>query len=86
MAIPARYSPLAFPAILHDLPSKYVARIPTWGGDEDITREENVDKFNDFVDKEEFDDEDVKLRLFSQTFIGEVRKWFKTLIARSIHS
>jgi hypothetical protein len=86
MAVPARYAPLALPQILHDLPSKYAARIPTWGGDEDVTAEEHVDRFNDFVDREEVDDEDVKLRLFAQTFIGEVRKWFKALGAGSIHS
>jgi hypothetical protein len=86
MAVPARYAPLALPAVLHDLPSKYAARIPTWGGDEEITAEEHVDRFNDFVDREEVDDEDVKLRLFAQTFIGEVRKWFKALRAGSIHS
>jgi len=86
MAVPTRYAPLALPIVLHDLPSKYAARIPTWGGDEDITAEEDVDRFNDFVDREEVDDEDVKLRLFAQTFIGEVRKWFKALTAGSIHS
>ena len=85
MAIPTRYAPLALLAVLHDLPSKYAARIPTWGGDEDITSEEHVDRFNDFVDREEVDDEDVKVRLFAQTFIGEVRKWFKALTTGSIH-
>jgi len=70
----------------HDLPSKYAARIPTWGGDEEITVEEHVDRFNDFANREEVDDEDVKLKLFAQTFIGEVRKWFKALPARSIHN
>ena len=56
MAIPARYAPLALPAVLHDLPRKYAASIPTWGGDEDITAEEHVDRFNDFVDREEVDE------------------------------
>jgi len=86
MVVPARYAPLALPVILHDLPSKYAARVPTWGGDEEITAEEHVDRFNDFVNREEVDDEYVKLRLFAQTFIGEVRKWFKALTAGSIHS
>jgi len=86
MAVPARYAPLALLAVLHDLPSKYAARIPTWGGDEEITAEEHVDKFNEFIDREEVDDEDVKLRLFAQTFIGEVRKWLKALPAGSIHN
>lgn len=86
MAIPSRYAPLALLAILHDLPSKYATRIPTWVGDEEITVEEHVDRFKDSVDREEVDDEYVKLRLFAQTFVGEVRKWFKSLAAVSIHS
>lgn len=31
MVVPTRYAPLALHAVLHDLPSKYAARIPTWG-------------------------------------------------------
>ncbi len=86
MVAPTRYAPLVLPVVLHDLPSKYSARIPTWGSDEEITAKEHVDKFNDSVDREELDDEDVKLRLFAQTFIGEVRKWFKALTPRSIRN
>lgn len=86
MVVPTRYAPLALPTIFHDLPSKYAATIPTWGGDEEIIVEEHVDKFNDFIDREEVDDEDVKLRLFAQTFIDEVRKWFKDLTVGSIHN
>lgn len=86
MVVPTRYAALALPTVLHDLPSKYAARNPTWGGDEEITVEEHVDKFNDFADKEEVDDEDVKLRPFAQTFIGEVKKWFKALTPGRIHN
>lgn len=86
MVAPTRYAPPVLPAVLHDLPSKYDARIPTWGSDEEITAEEHVDRFNDFVDREEVDDEDVKLRHFAQSFIGEVRKWFKALTPGSIRN
>ena len=51
----ARYSLLVLPAVFHDLPSKYAARIPTWGSDEEITAEEHLDRFNDFIDREEVD-------------------------------
>lgn len=64
MATPARYAPLVLPAVLHELSSKYAARIPTWGSDEEILAEEFVDRFSDFIDREEVDDKDVKLRLF----------------------
>ena len=43
-----------------------------------------MDWFNDFVDLEEVDHEDEKLRLFTQSLSGEVRKWFKALPATSI--
>ena len=45
-----------------------------------------MDQFNDFIDREEVDDEDVKLRLFAQSFNSEVRKWYKALTPRSIHN
>ena len=84
-AAPARYAPLALPVVLNSFPSKYFARIKTWVIDEEITTEEHVDLFNEFIDREEVDHEDVKLRLFSQSFICEVRKWFKSLTPGSIH-
>jgi len=52
MAAPARYAALVLPIVLHNLPSKYAARIPTLGSDEEITAEEHVYRFNDFVDRE----------------------------------
>lgn len=39
----------------------------------------------DFIDQDEVDHEDAIKRLFSQIFIGEVKKWFITLTVGSIH-
>lgn len=64
MAAPARYAPLVLPAILHDLPQGYSTRIKTFGSKEGITAEQHIDQFNDFIDLEEVDYEDVKMRLF----------------------
>ena len=69
--IPTRYVPLFLPTILHYLPSKYLARIKTFGSEEEITAEEHVYQFNDFIDGEEVDHEDFKMRLFSQIFTGD---------------
>ena len=44
-----------------------------------------MDIFNDFVDLEEVDHEDEKMRLFSQIFSNDVKKWFRGLVAGSIH-
>ena len=38
----------------------------------------------DFFDLHEIDEENVTMRLFMQTFGGEVRKWFRNLPAISI--
>jgi len=43
-----------------------------------------LDIFNDFVDLEEVDYDDVKMRLFAQSFVGEVKKWLKGLAVGSI--
>ena len=33
---------------------------------------------DDYFDRQEIDDETVKLRMFAQSLGGEARKWFKT--------
>lgn len=81
----ARFAPLVLPAQLHDLPQEYSQRIKTYGPKGDITAQQHLDRFSDFYDLEEVDYEDAKLRLFAQSFLGEVKKWFRGLQARSIH-
>ena len=38
----------------------------------------------DYFELNEIDDSDVQMRFFTQTLIGEVKKWFKGLTAGSI--
>ena len=71
----ARFNPLVLPAQLHDLPQGYSQRIRTFGAEGDITTQQHLDSFNDFVDLEEVDYEDAKM-IFSQSFYGDVKKWF----------
>jgi hypothetical protein len=80
----ARFSPLVLPAQLHDLPQNYSEIIKTYNAEGDITTQQHLDRFNDFIDLEEVDHEDAKMRLFAQSFAGEVKKWFKGLAAGSI--
>ena len=40
---------------------------------------------NDYFDRQEIDDEIVKLRMFAQCLGGEARKWFKGLTPNSIN-
>jgi len=41
---------------------------------------------SDFFDLHEIDEENVIMRLFVQTFGGEVRKWFRALLAGTINT
>ena len=43
-----------------------------------------MDRFDDFIDLEEVDYNDAKMRLFTQILSGEAKRWFKDLHVRSI--
>jgi hypothetical protein len=49
-----------------------------------VSSQKHLEWFNDFVDLEEVDYEDAKMRLFEQSFSREVKKWFIALLAASI--
>jgi len=80
----AKFSPLALPAQLHDLSQNYAQRIKSYDVEENASAQKHLDWFKEFVDLEEVDHEDVKLRLFAQILSGEVKKWFKALPSASI--
>ena len=69
---------------MHDLPQSCSQRISLYDGDGNFTTRQHVDIFDDFVDLEEVDDDDIKMRLFAQSFSGVAKKWFRDLPARSI--
>ena len=82
----ARFAPLNLPLVLHDLPMNYAQRIALYDGEGNVSARYHVDKFDDFIDLEEVDDEDVKMWLFAQSFYGEAKKWYKYFPPRSIRS
>ena len=53
-------------------------------GKGNVSAKYHVGKFDDFIDLEEVDDGDVKMRLFAQSLSGEAKKWYKDLQPRSI--
>jgi hypothetical protein len=61
------------------LPQNYSQRIKLYDVEGNVSAQKHLDWFNDFVDLEEVDYADMKMRLFAQSFAGEVRKWFKSL-------
>ena len=69
-----RYAPLLLPTNLHDLPQGYAQRLKKFGAEGDISTHQHLDRFLDFSDLEEVDYDDVKIRLFSQSLVGEVKK------------
>lgn len=82
----AQYAPLMLPKNLDAMPVDYQRKIPLFDGTQGITAQQHVDKMTDFFDLYEIDEENVTMRLFVQTFGGEVQKWFKALPARTINT
>ena len=80
----SRFSPFALPAILHDFPQDYAHKIPFYNGDGNFTTRQHVDIFDDYVDLELVDEDDIKMRLFVLSLSGEANKWFRDLPTRSI--
>lgn len=83
-AMATRFSPLVLPTQLHDLPRDYNQRIMLYDVEGNVLAQKPLNWFNDFVDLEEVDYEDAKMRLFAQSLVGEVRKWFRALPTASI--
>jgi hypothetical protein len=81
-----RFPPLVLPAQFYDLPQNYNQKIKSYDVEENVSAQIHLGWFNDFVDLEEVDDEDVKVRLFAQSLLGEVKKWFKALPTSRIHN
>ena len=80
----ARFSPLALPVVLHDLPLNYAQRISLYNGEGDVSAKYHVGEFDDFIDLEEVDHKDVKMMLFAQSLSGEAKKWYKDFPPKSI--
>ena len=66
----ARFAPLALLSQLHDLPQNYVEIIKSILNEGDVTTQQHVDRFMDFIDLEEVDHKNPIMRLFSQSFTG----------------
>ena len=80
----ARFSPLYLLVVLHDLPQNYAQIISLYDGEGSFIARKQVYRFDDFIDLEEVDGDDVKMRLFAQSLSREENKWFRNLPSRSI--
>ena len=61
----AKFDPLDLLIVLHDLPHNYAQRITLFDGGGNFTNKQYVDIFDDFIDLEEVDYDDAKMRLFA---------------------
>jgi len=78
------FTSLSLPSQLHDFPQNYSHMIKLYDAEGNTFAQKHLEWFNDFVYLEEVNHEDTKMILFTQSLLGEVRKWFKALQAVSI--
>lgn len=84
-AMATRFSPLVLPQQLNGMPADYQSKIPIFDGTpQSLLAQQHADNMADCFDCFQIDEENVTMRIFVQTFGGEVRKWFRALPARSI--
>jgi len=55
-------------------------------GSAEITAQKHVDKLIDFIDLEEIDEENSKMRIIAQSFSRDVKKWFRSMDVDSINN
>lgn len=78
------YAPLVLPAQPATMPTgDYHKYMPKFTGEGDVTTEEHIEAFYNYVKNLNIEDEDVWTRVFVQSLDGHARKWFKELPAGS---
>jgi hypothetical protein len=75
------FKPLKLPSILNAYPPIFFDYLHVFKGDDHIAADKHMEDFEDFVDNFEIMHEDVILRLFSKSLVGDVSLWFRNLKA-----
>ena len=73
-----KYRSLNFPSILHDFPPNHYKYLPMFDG-KNLTVEKHIHAFEHFMDLFDIEHNDVYIRDFSQSLIGDAKEWFKHL-------
>ena len=68
--VAARCAPLVLLVPLHELPENYMKSLPKFTGEGDLTTQEHINFFDQFVDILVIEHKDVYSRLLIQTFEG----------------
>ena len=61
-----QFPPILLPAILDNLPHRYAHKLKQFSGEKGYSAEEHLWWLKDWIDIEEVDHEDIRVRLFSQ--------------------
>jgi hypothetical protein len=80
------FKPLRLPYHLHPYPLDFFEYLPRFSGEGHATAKRHLEAFENFVDQFEIVHDDITMRLFSKSLVGDVVVWFKGLGAYSICS
>jgi len=72
--------------MLYDFPEKYFKFLPRFNGEDNVSTKKHITVFEDFIDYLNIKHDDVFMRMFTQYFEGEVRRWFRYLESNAISS
>ena len=80
------YAALVLPTNLGNFLDGYLKHLPRFNGETGPLAEDHVSAFLDFAENMNIEEENVYMRLFVQTFGGEVRKWFREFPVGTINT
>ncbi len=82
----AQHKPLVFPHTLHLIPEYYLELLPRYNGEKEIIADKHLDAFHNYMEDLNVQFEDVYMRLFIQSLVGEPMRSFRSLPISSIYS
>ena len=80
-----RYTPLHLPTNPGAMPQDYQRKITPFDGSGTYTAQQHTKKMTNYFEIYEVDVDDVRMRIFVQSLIRDVRTWFRALPANSIN-
>jgi hypothetical protein len=80
------FKSLKLPATLHPYPPKFLEYLPLFFGEDHIVAENHLGDFQNVIENLEIMHEDVVMRLFSKSLVGDAALWFKNVEVGSIGS
>lgn len=80
----ARFSPLFLPSHITNLPQGYGQRLFFFDDTIEVTSLKHMVKVIDFIDLEEIDNDDAKIRIIAQSVLGDVKTWLRNLTPNSV--